>query len=516
MDLDLCLERVGSLLLESRPGPEKLQEAHHLLDLVLNQRPELRPVADYWRAVAYTHARAFDQAAAELDHVLDPASYPPADPHRASILLAAWQLVLTLHPELRRRVGIPQLILPNRRMEAIAAVERKLAENPEDAGAWDLKRLLYSDLSEAEYKATAGGDRAASEFDHGYVEQLGLALINDPARWQRGVDFLRLAARGLPARAPVLFQQIAQAHRAAGRTELVWDYFELSKRAGQALGPKNLDEQDRHAYFQMVKQLAEHARSTNDLDGAVEDYQLYTEYERSGLETLRVLADIYEQKGDVLGALHTTEKALCYDRKDKNLLERKDRYYYSLTPDVLRTHAEAMRGSFDIDYCLRKARTLLDFKEADLDVLDWAQHLAELAQIVQPDSPAAKTLRARALRRRGEIDASRALLEEVYTHKPEKFASAADEDAWFLSCRLLGEMYLYELGQPDRAVPCFQAFRKSSKSGADTMYKLGQAYEQLGDRSRAKKCYEYVVSYNGHPRAPDARDALYRLQESQK
>ena len=68
------------------------------------------------------------------------------------------------------------------------------------------------------------------------------------------------------------------------------------------------------------------------------------------------------------------------------------------------------------------------------------------------------------------------------------------------------------MSRPDLAIPCFTEYRKSSKSGADTLYKLGQAYEQTGDRVRAKKCYEHVTSYDSHPLAPDAREALYRLQ----
>jgi hypothetical protein len=68
------------------------------------------------------------------------------------------------------------------------------------------------------------------------------------------------------------------------------------------------------------------------------------------------------------------------------------------------------------------------------------------------------------------------------------------------------------MNKPDVAVECLREFRRSSKSGADTLYKLGQAYEQLGDRARAVKFYQHVVSYDSHPLAPDARDALHRLQ----
>src|SRR5208283_1444409 len=39
VDLNLCMERVASLLLAPGPAPAKLQEAHRLLDLVLNQTP---------------------------------------------------------------------------------------------------------------------------------------------------------------------------------------------------------------------------------------------------------------------------------------------------------------------------------------------------------------------------------------------------------------------------------------------------------------------------------------------
>jgi tetratricopeptide (TPR) repeat protein len=514
MDFEMCLERASSLLMLPGPTPERLAEAHRLLDLVLSQRPGYRPIVSYWRAVARTHARQFDQAAEEIGRVLDSSAYAANDPARAKVLLQTWQLALTLHPELTRRAGTAQLAIPGRRMEAIASVERHLADSPDDQGVWDMKRILYSALTEAEYKTAAAAERAAADFDHSYVLQLGLALINDPVRWQRGVEYLRMAARGLLPQAPTIFLQIAQAHQREGQADAVWQYYELARHAGLTVGPKNLGAEDRQAYFSAVKLLAENARSREDFPAAIENYHLYTECERSGLETLRILTELYEKKGDVGGALRVTEQALIYDAKDKDLLDRKDRYYYSLLLDELRARLESLKPAIDVDYCLNKARSLMDFKDADVEVLDWAQHLADLAQIVQPDNLSAKVLRARTLRRRGEIEASSALLEEVYNNRPEKFATNADEDAWYLSCRLLGEAYLYELGKPDLAVPCFNAFRKSSKSGADTLYKLGQAYEQLGDRQRAAKCYEHVTSYDRHPLALDARDALARLQSS--
>jgi tetratricopeptide (TPR) repeat protein len=511
VDLDLCLDRAGSLLVQGTPTPAHIEEALRLLELVLSLQPALRPAVDYWRAVAHTHARQYEQAATELGRVLDPAHYGPDNPQRRGILLPAWQLALTLHEELRRRVGAAQLALPGRRMEAIAAVERHLAQQPDDKSVWGLKRLLYHDLTEAEYDAHAGHGLAAADFDHLYVQQLGQAMIDDNARWQRGGEYLRMAARGLPALGPTIFVQVAQAHQRAGRVDEARHSYELAKRAGVAVGARNLADEERQAYFATVKLLGEDALARGDLDAAIENYHLYTESERSGLETLRTLADLYEKKGDPLSALRANDQALVYNPKDKDLLERKDRYYYSVMPDVLQARLESVRAGFDFDYCLRKARTILDGRYTDLDWLDVAHHLARLALVVHPDSLAAKVLLARALLRFGERDQALALLEGVRSPKPEKFASGEDEEAWYLSCQLLGDLYL-EVGRADLAVPCFIDFRKSAKSGARTLFKLGQAYEQLGDLPRAKKCYQQVTAYDGNPLAPDAYEALSRLQ----
>src|SRR5207247_2106461 len=117
---------------------------------------------------------------------------------------------------------------------------------------------------------------------------------------------------------------------------------------------------------------------------------------------------------------------------------------------------EGYRTAFDVGYCLRKARSLLDPRETDLDLLDWAEHLLRLAMVVEPENRLAKVLLARAQLRRGEREEALGLLEGARTPKPESFASSDDEDAWYMACRLLGELYLYDLGKPDLAVPCFQ------------------------------------------------------------
>jgi tetratricopeptide (TPR) repeat protein len=513
VDFDLCLERAGSLLLQPNPAPEKLAEAHRLLDLVLSQRPAMKAPVSYWRAVAYTHIRDLDQAAAELEKVLDPAHSGAHDPQRAAVLFPAWQLALLLHEGLRQRVGLPQLQKPGRRMEAIAAVERQLAGQADDAAAWSLKRLLYQDITQAEYEEAApGAGLAVESFDHSYVQQLGLALINDSARWQRGGEYLRLAARGLPAMGPSIFVQIAQAHQRAGHPEEAWHNYELAKRAGLSVGVSNLSAEERQAYFATVKLLGDAAMAAGQPDLAIENYQLYSESERSGLETLRTLAGLYEANGNVLAALLTTEKALLYNSKDRDLLERKDRYYISVMPEWFRGHPDRVPRGFDVAYCLEKARSLLNLREIDLDTLDWAQHLADLAYAAKPESVTARVLLARAKLRRGEKEQAAALLEEIHTHKPEKFSNG-DEDSWYAACRLLGDLYLHDLARADLALACYKDFRQSAKSGADTLYKMGQAHEMLGDVPRAVKAYEQVAAYDGHPLQYEARAAVSRLKQ---
>jgi tetratricopeptide (TPR) repeat protein len=509
VDFDLCLERAGSLLLAS-PRPEQLVEAQRLLDMAAGQRPDMAPACHYWRSVAFTHARQYDRAAAELEQVVVPTPEGARNAYRSAILMSAWQMALTLHPEMHRRVGTPQLLQPGRRMEAIAAVERFLATAPDDADTWNLKRVLYSDLTEAEYTAAAP-EQPARDFEHAYVHQLGLALINDPSRWSRGAEFMRVAAHGLPTLAPAIFIELAKAHDRAGDADGVWNNYHRVKVAGKAVGAKNLSDQDRHAFFAVIKLLADDAIGRGDLDEAIEDYHLYQEYERSGKETYRALAGLYEKKKDPWAALRATEQGLVYDSQDKDLLEKKDRYYYSVMPGELRERWDSVFKYFDVAYCLQKSQALLKVSGSDFDLLDWAQHLADLALVARPGSQAAKVVRARLRLQRGERDEALALLEDVRVNKPEKFASGEDEDAWFATCKLLGTMYLNELNRPDLAVECFQDFRKSARSGADTMYRLGEAYEAIGDKGRAVKCYKQVTAFDSHPLTPDAHDALRRL-----
>ena len=104
-----------------------------------------------------------------------------------------------------------------------------------------------------------------------------------------------------------------------------------------------------------------------------------------------------------------------------------------------------------------------------------------------------------------------ALLELIRTQKPASFASGDEENAWYSAQQALGDLYM-EAGQPEKAVPCYLDYRHSHQSGARTVFKLGQAYEQLGDTVRAVKCYKLVTGYDGNPLVYEAKAALSRMQ----
>jgi tetratricopeptide (TPR) repeat protein len=509
LNFQLCLERVAQLLLRERPTPAQIEEAHRLLDLIASQAPAMRPSCAYWRAVALTHQKRYDGAAAELGSIL---KLPQQDtPSRRAVHFPAWQLALVLHPELAKWVGKPLLEKAGQRLDAIAAVERQLAQVPNDPAAWDLKRVLYSELDERDYdSATRGG--VAPSFDHEYTKQLGLALLTDPQRWPRGCEYLRIAARGLPAQAAGLYIQIAQTHEKQGDAAGMWENYQRAMHVGRTVGAGNLDPAGRKELFAIVRKVGELAVKEGRVDAALEAYKFYSQYDDGEkLETYRTLADLFEKKKDPWMALNCTEHALSYRGDDADLVARKDRYYYSIFPNELRERYESVKLWFDGAYCLEKARWVLEQRGGDLDLLDWASHLTELALTAMPESVTAKFLRARIHRYRGEISEAVAALEDIRLNRPQKFASGDDETSWYLAHRMLGDLYLDT--KPDQAILCFQEFsRHSSMSGADTLYKMGKAYENLGDFTRAARHYEQVTGYEQHPLYYEARDALERVR----
>ena len=505
LNFDFCLRMASETLIGHRPptGAE-LASATRVLDLIERQQPALAPRVGYLRAVAQTHAGDFDAAAGTLSQLLDP-EMPAGDP----LSFPAWDLALRLHPELVKRLGPAELAKPGRRIAAIRAVERRLAEAPDDPAAVELKRSLYSELSESEFVA-ASTNGPPADFNYDYVEQLGLALADDPTQTDRGMAYLRMATRGSPHRGPGLFTKLADLAAKLGRVEEARGYLEQVKRAGLTVGPANLPPDERAAYVAALTRLTDDAEARGDYESAVGDFRLLIEAGKEDLPGLRRLADLQAKAGDVLNALLIAERGLLYSAKDPDLLEKKASYYRSVEVERVAAVKDKVASWFDVGYCVKTAQKVIDAKEADAETLEWGLHLVRLARVVKPESQAAMLAEGRLRLRLGERNEGLKLLEDL---REQKRGSGEDEDAWYVATRLLGDEYLNRENRPDLAIQCYKDYRESQRSGADTIYLLAQAYEAAGDVPNAKRCYKQVTGYQSHPRYWDATAAIRRLDE---
>lgn len=219
------------------------------------------------------------------------------------------------------------------------------------------------------------------------------------------------------------------------------------------------------------------------------------------------IADLYEKNKDPLNALLMTETGLIYNAKDKDFLARKDKYYYSVDVERLKQVKDKVERFFDVDYCARKAKAILDQREVEADSLDWALHLVRLAKVMKPKDTGVRHAEARCLLRQGDRDGALAVLEDLREDKP-----SGEDDAWYEATRMLGNIYLNELNRPDLAVHCFLDYRNYSKSGADTLFNIAKSYEGTGQIGNARKFYEAVTAYEQHPKYWDAKEALERLK----
>lgn len=509
LNFDFCLERINQIL-QTRPSPDDLREVMKMLDLIGAERPSLAPIVAYWRAVAFLHEHKFDDAAKLLLSILQLPQYLTRE--RQTIHFAALLLAMYGHAEMAKRVGQPLLPMPGQGMDAIAAVEHQLALTPEDPTAWDMKRQLYSDLTEREYWSITQPDQIPPYFNHEYVQQLGLALLDNKDQWLRGCEYLRIAAHGLPMQAANLHMHIAHTHDKHGDKDGLWANYLKAMQVGRTIGVQNLAPADKEALFANVKKVGELALKENRTDVALEAFKFYSLHESAGLETYRILADLFEKKKDIWTALHCTVHGLTYNANDADMVARRDRYYYSIAPDDLKARLENVHKWFDAEYCKEKAAWILDRHGNDPENLDWAGHLADLAIVAQPSSLAARFLKARVHRIKGETVAMMAALEVIRQNKPTKFANGDESKAWYFTHRMLGDVYLDE--KPDQAVLCFVEYRAGDDAGADTSYKLGRAYEALGDFRNAAECYEEVTAFERHPLFYEAREALGRVKRT--
>jgi len=514
VDARLCLQRAGEMLGGNKPSSESLLEAKALLGLVKELRPTLDPTTLYWEAIADLHQGQTEDAATKLQSLLDTDRYAQDNAARAEVLVQAWLLALIWHPKLRVLVGEPELGKPHRRMEAIRAMDAHLDQVGKEPDVWSLKRILYSDLTEADYRSGLDkGWPAGSLCDVNYLEEIGKAKLDDPADWRKGMEWLRIASLEKPQESPRFWVEIAKAAERHGDTACAKTSFEEARDSALKLGWKNLSEPARTVFFKVVKYLAELASFETRWDEALKNWSLYSECAESGLETQRQIAQAHEALGEPLPALLAVEKGLVYSPKDADLLARKDRYYFSVEPGQLAQVVENVRPFFDANYCLRQAQRVLS---GQLDGPEWTEvagHLLELLLIVSPQNLPGRVAMARFRLKLGERAKALEILESVRADKPTSWISGTDEESWDQANQILGDLYL-EVGKPREALACLIDFRKTSKSGTRTLWKMGQAFEALGETQKALSAYEQITAYEGNSLEFEAREAIRRIKEA--
>ena len=77
-----------------------------------------------------------------------------------------------------------------------------------------------------------------------------------------------------------------------------------------------------------------------------------------------------------------------------------------------------VRKYFDVNYCVKKAKEILESRTDDLEMLEWADHLMKLAMVMQPKNLSALVVKARLHLRRGERTEGLTVLEDVKEMKP--------------------------------------------------------------------------------------------------
>jgi tetratricopeptide (TPR) repeat protein len=508
-----CLDWVGRRL-GSNPGPVGLEECDRMLALVEKLDPPLIPQAEYWRVVADLHAGQTEVASRRARALLEaPADSSDAAGPARQARRQLWLLAMAWHDRLRGEVAEPLLkARPEAVLEAWEAVEQALeadTENPRLRAAW---RSLVERLDESRHGPLV--DKGGPAVDWRRVEGLAVGMLEDPNRRARGCELVRLAARANPSTSPASLVAVARALQAAGEEQPGIDHFRMAVSLAQKQGIANLSAEDRELYFRAVKYLAEVAEHQENWAEAARLWTLYTENDRSGLETLRKLAELHEKLGDPAHALRAVEKGLLYAGKDTDLLERRERYLWSITPEQVQASPDTFKGIIDPAFCAERARKALDSNQADPEWLRFAEHLLRLALLVRPDHLPSRQMLGRALARLGDRDGAVAEWEKVRTNKPSNWVEGESDEAWQRANQALGDAYL-EMGRYQDAIDCLEDFRKSSRSGANTLFKLGQAHEGLGQFRQARKHYREVEGFEGNPLVWQAREALDRIRQAE-
>lgn len=519
IDPVVCLERVRKLLSNMDPNPannrDAAEETEKLLDIVAYRRQDLPKTIGVERLRALLTQSLSGEAPLALAQevvAVAPKIASELPNHEADALFRAWSLLLK-HPLLVAAGSLEWAFEGDRLYDLIAALSRRLRDLPEDAEAMSFLPFVYGKVTWKNYETyvqTHSGDPMVW-FDYRYAWDMARGLASEPEDVTRAIEYMRIAEHGLPEYRLVLWHSLGHLEMSVGSPEGE-EWLRRIRQFALETGPANLSDPQRNAYFETVLFLARKAHERGQLAEAIDNYELYRDSPRSGLETLRTLRELYEATGDLASAIRPVESALAYslsERERKYWVAEKNRLYHDVPVDQVRSRLAKIERFFDFVYCFRRAKSLFDSNGPESELV----HYLDLASLGGREHLlSVNYLLGRSHMRAGRVPEAVLCLEAVRSNRPQRFAGKDQEEAYFHACRLLGDTYLDTIDDPAKAIECYLVYKDYVKSGADTLYRLASAYERNGQPTHARKWYDMVLVYPDHPKAAPAREALARLK----
>lgn len=518
VDPRVCLERAQALLSRSDLSDAKsVDDAAKLLDIVAFRRPDLHYTILRERFRVARVSGKLDEAAAIARGLVRcrPLNLTVLADHEAESLFQLWILALK-DPGLA--AGTLQTVERGEDLFSLLAVlERRRRQWSADPDANAFQPFVYARLSFDVFQqyVDANPDDALDWFDFNYCWQMARSAAQSEVEADRraAIGKLRIVELGLPEQSLLIWGELADVYASLGSANAD-DWRGRIREFALAVGPRNLADRQREVYFDAVRELGRSARSAGNASAAIDNYWLYADSPKSGVETLRILRELHDAQGDPIGAIRAVESALAFSLDKaarEDWLAEKSRLYSHVTPADVRGRLRDVESFFDFDYCYRRAKALFERDDAD----DEVRHYLELASLGgEALLPGVNTLLGRAHFRAGRHGEAAQCFEAVRARRPARFAGAAQEEEFFTCCKLLGDIYLNHVPDPPKAIECLLAYKDYIKSGADTLYKLGCAYEANGQFAHARKWYDMVLVYPAHPRAAAAKEAMNRLKNA--
>jgi tetratricopeptide (TPR) repeat protein len=324
------------------------------------------------------------------------------------------------------------------------------------------------------------------------------------------IDLWEIAALENPAQAMTYWREAAElADRFDGAlaAKLRWRIHD----AGLDQGVRTLSGSQRNSFDQTIRRLALSAEQESNRDESLRLWELFALSSSSGKQTCERLLSLYLEKKDLLSAIRQVEAILLFDlARDERAqwIETRNKLYADLDPLSLASRAQEAESFFHFRYCSRRAAQLLELGASDQEI----DHYLQLAQL----GPASELrlvnyILGRSHARGGRFADAAQCLEACCLEPPGSRSDEEEKLAYHRACRLLGEICINQIEDPERGIRYLLLFKDHVESGADTLFLLGRGYEMLGSIKSACKWYDMVTVYSSHPRAAEAREAIHRL-----